>query len=105
MSAYPATTYVSLIPKRPDIMGDPDKVIKFYNFLDCLIGSIRRNTITAIRTINLGSLCIQYLYAPQIHDNLSSERITFTGNSSSKEGEFSLIKIDATSICLVLTSG
>jgi hypothetical protein len=69
--------------------------------LDRLIAGIKDNTIAAIETINPGSLCIQqYLYAPQIHYNLSGKPIAFIGNSSNKEGEFSLIKIDVTSICL-----
>jgi hypothetical protein len=91
---------MGLIPKKPNITGNLDQVIKFDNFLDCLIGGIRGNTITAVGTINPGSLCIQYLYAPHIHCNLSGKRITFIGNSSNKEGEFSLIKINVTSICL-----
>jgi hypothetical protein len=68
--------------------------------LDHLISGIRGNTIVAIGTINPGSLCIQYLDTPQIHYNLSSEPIAFIENSSNKEGEFSLIKINVTSICL-----
>ncbi len=65
-----------------------------------MIGGIKANTISAIGTINPGSLCTQYLYAPQIHFNLAGEPIAFNGNSSNKIGEFSLIKIDVTSICL-----
>jgi hypothetical protein len=68
--------------------------------MGCLIGGIRGNTIAAIRTINPGTLCIQYLHAPQIHYNLSCKPIVFIGNSSNKEEEFSLIKIDITSIHL-----
>ncbi len=65
-----------------------------------MIGGIKANTIFAIGTINPGSLCTQYLYAPQIHFNLAGESTAFIGNSSNKMGEFSLIKIDITSICL-----
>jgi hypothetical protein len=100
MSASPAPTYMGSILKRPDIMGAPNQVFKFDNFLDRLIGSIKRNTIAAIGTISPGSLCIQYLYAPQIHNNLSGQPIAFIGNLSNKEGEFSLIKINIMSICL-----
>jgi hypothetical protein len=57
--------------KRPNITGDPNQVFKFDNFLDRLIGGIKANTISAIRTINLGSLSTQFLYAPQIHFNLA----------------------------------
>ncbi len=52
------------------------------------------------QAINPGSLCTQYLYAPQIHFDLAGKPIAFIGNSSNKIGEFSLIKIDFTSICL-----
>jgi hypothetical protein len=75
-------------PKRPDTMGAPDKVFKFNNILDRLIGGIKANTISAIGAINLGSLCTQYLYAPQIHFNLAREPIAFIGNLSNKMGEF-----------------
>jgi hypothetical protein len=87
-------------PKRPDIMGAPDQVFKLNNFLDCLIGGIKANTILTIGTINPGSLCTQFLYAPQIHFNLAGEPIAFIGNLSNKMGKFSLIKINVTSICL-----
>ncbi len=58
MSASTKTTYTGLIPKMSDITVAPNQVFKFNNFLDCLIGSIRGNTIATIRTINPGSLYI-----------------------------------------------
>jgi hypothetical protein len=51
-------------PKRPDITGAPDQVFLFNNFLERLIEGIKANTISVIRTINPGSLCTQYFYAP-----------------------------------------
>jgi hypothetical protein len=92
------TTYTASYTKRPDIMGAPDQVFKFDNFLDCLIGGA--NTISAIWTINPGSPCTQFLYAPQIHFNLAGNPFAFTENSSNKMGKFSLIKINVMSICL-----
>ncbi len=65
-----------------------------------MIEGIKANTISAIGTINPGSLCTQFIYAPQILFNLAGEPIAFIGNSSNKMGEFSLIKIDVTSIHL-----
>jgi hypothetical protein len=100
MSVTANTNYMASFPKRPDITGAPDQVFKFNNFLNCLIGGIKANTISAIGTINPGSLCTQFLYATQIHFNLAGNPIVFIGNSSKKMGEFSLIKIDVTSICL-----
>jgi hypothetical protein len=81
-------------------MGAPNQVFQFNNFLEHLIGGIKGNTISAIGTINPGSLCTQYLYAPQIHFNLAGVPIAFIKNLSNKMGEFCLIKIDVTSICL-----
>jgi hypothetical protein len=100
MSITADTTYTASFPNRPDITVALDQVFKFDNFLDCLIGGIKANATSTIGTINPGSLCTQYLYAPQIHFNLAGNPIAFIGNSSNKKGEFSLIKIDVTSICL-----
>jgi hypothetical protein len=100
MSDTANTTYMASFPKRPDITGAPDQVFQFNNFLERLIGGIKTNTISTIGTINPGYLCSQYLYAPQIHFNWAGKPIAFIGNSSNKMREFSLIKIDVTSICL-----
>jgi hypothetical protein len=97
MSITANTPYTASFPKRPNIRGAPNQVFKFNNFLDCLIGGIKANTISAIRTINLGSLCTLFPYAPQIHFNLDGNPIAFIGKSSNKMGEFSLIKINVTS--------
>jgi hypothetical protein len=100
MSVTSNTPYTASFPKRPDISGAPNQVFQFNNFLERLIGGIKANIISAIGTINPGSLCTQYLYAPQIHFNLAGKSIAFIGNLSNKMGEFSLIKIDVTSIHL-----
>jgi hypothetical protein len=77
MSVTANTTYTASFPKRPDITGAPDQVFHFNNFLERLIGGIKAKTIFAIGTINPGSLCTQYLYAPQIHFNLAGKPIAF----------------------------
>jgi hypothetical protein len=77
MSVTANTTYTASFPKRLNIMGAPDQVFQFNNFLECLIGGIKAKTISAIGTINTGSLCTQYLYAPQIHFNLVGKPIAF----------------------------
>ncbi len=100
MSITANTTYMASFPKRLDITGAPNQVFKFDNFLDCLIRGIKANTISAIRTINPGSLCTQFLHASQIHFNLAGNPIAFIGNLFSKMGKFSLIKINVTSVCL-----
>jgi hypothetical protein len=80
MSVTANTNYMASFPKRPDITGAPDQVFQFKNFLERLIRGIKANTISAIGTINPGSLCTQYLYAPQIHFNLARKPIAFIGN-------------------------
>jgi hypothetical protein len=100
MSFTANTTYMASFPKRANITGAPDKVFKFYNFLYHLIRGIKANTIFFIETINPGSLCTQFLYAPQIHLNLAGNPIAFIGNLSNKMGKFSLIKINVMYICL-----
>ncbi len=100
MSITANTTYMASFPKRPDITRAPNPVFKFDNFLDRLIGGIKANTISAIGTTNLGSICTQYLYAPQIHFSLAGKPIAFIGNLSNKMGKFSMIKINVMSICL-----
>jgi hypothetical protein len=44
MSVTANTTYTASFPKRPNIMGAPNQVFKFDNFLDHLIGGIKANT-------------------------------------------------------------
>jgi hypothetical protein len=97
MSVTANTTYTASFPKRPNITGAPDQVFQFNNFLEHWIGGIKANTISAIGTINLGSLCTQYVYAPQIHFNLAGKPIAFIRNLSNKMSEFSSIKINVTS--------
>jgi hypothetical protein len=100
MSVTANTTYMASFSKRPNIMGAPDQVFQFNNFLEHLIGGIKANTISAIGTINPGSLCTQYLYAPP--DPFQSGRRTHCLHWKLVQqiGKFSLIKIDITSICL-----
>ena len=92
------TSYTTSIPKRPDITGKPDQVFQFENFMDHLIGGIRAGTIAALGTVVPGSLSLQYLYAPQLHCNLSGKPIAIIGNFSNKPGKFTMIKIDVASI-------
>jgi hypothetical protein len=84
MSVTANTTYTASIPKRPNITGAPDQVFKFDNFLDHLIVGIKANTIPTIGTINPGSLCTQFLYAPQIHFNLAGDPVVFIGTHPTK---------------------
>ena len=80
MTISTETTYVTSFPKRNNITGAPNQVFKFDNYLDYLTGGVRAKTIAAIGIINPGSLCLQYLFTPQIHYNLSGAPIAFVGN-------------------------
>jgi hypothetical protein len=100
MSIDTTRYYTDSYPQHPDIMGVPDQVFEFDNSLEYLLGDIRANTISTIGTLNAGSMCIQYLYAPQVNYDLSGTPLAIIGNSSNKKGEFSLIKIDMASFRL-----
>ncbi len=80
MSNTIVTAYTTSIPKRPDLMGKPDQVFIFTNFMDHLIGGIKAKTITALGTVAPGSLGLQYLHAPQLHCNLSGKPVAIIGN-------------------------
>jgi hypothetical protein len=66
--------------------------------MDHLIRGIRAGTIAALSTVVPGSLSLQYLYAPQLHYNLSGKLIAVIGNCLNKPGKFTMIKIDVASI-------
>ena len=100
MSVDTVSYYTDSYQQRPNITGAPDQVFKFNNFLEYLLGGIKANTISAIGTLNAGSMCIQYLYAPQVHYDLSGTPLAIIGNLSNKKGEFSLIKVDIASFRL-----
>jgi hypothetical protein len=70
------TTYMASFPKRNNFTGTPNQVFKFDNLLNSLLGGINSNTIAAIETINPVSLCVRYLFAPQIHYNLDISQIS-----------------------------
>jgi hypothetical protein len=91
----PATHYTKLYPKRGDLTGSPDQAYNLLpaKYFDHILGGIGTGTITALGTIALGSYNLSYIYAPQVHTDLSSNFIGFVGNASNKIGEFSCIHI------------
>ncbi len=99
MSITANTIYTASFSKRPNITGALDQVFEFDNFMDRLIGGIIANTISAIGTINPLYVPNSFI-PPQIHFNLAGNPIAFIRNLSNKTGQFSLIKINVTSICL-----
>jgi hypothetical protein len=48
------TKYTALLPKRPNIVGSPDQVYHFNNFLTALIKGIDNGIIAAIGTVDSG---------------------------------------------------
>jgi hypothetical protein len=58
-----------------------------------ILGGIGAGTIAALGTVAPGSYNLYYIYAPQVHTDLSGNFIGFVGNASNKIGEFSCIHI------------
>ncbi len=100
MSVTANTTYTAFFLKRPNITGAPDQVFKFNNFLDHLMGGIKANTISTIGTINPGSLCTQFLYAPSNPFQPCQGPHCLHWKCVQQNGWVHLIKINVTSICL-----
>jgi hypothetical protein len=90
-----ATHYTKLYPKQDNLTGSPDQA---YNLLPAkyfyhILGGIGAGTIAALGTVALGSYNLSYIYAPQVHTDLSRNFLIFVGNASNKIGEFSCIHI------------
>jgi hypothetical protein len=90
-----ATYYIKLYPKQGNLTGSPDQA---YNLLPAkyfnhILGGIGSSTIAALGTVAPGSYNLSYIYAPQVHTNLSRNFLGFVGNASNKIGEFSCIHI------------
>jgi hypothetical protein len=61
---------------------------------------IQTKTITALGTVTPGSTTLQHLFNRMIHHDLTGNLTTIIGNSSNKQGEFSLVKVDLASFHL-----
>jgi hypothetical protein len=90
-----ATHYTKLYPKQGNLTGSPDQA---YNLLPAkyfnhILGDIGAGTITALGTVAPGSYNLSYIYAPQVHTDLSGNFLGFVGNASNKTGEFSCVHI------------
>jgi hypothetical protein len=71
------------------------KLITFLpqKYFDHILGGIGASTIAALGTVTPGSYNLSYIYAPQVHTNLSRNFLGFVGNASNKIGEFSCVHI------------
>ncbi len=90
-----AAHYTKLYPKQGDLTGSPDQACNLLaaKYFDHILGGIGAGTIAALGTVAPGSYNLSYIYAPQIHINLSGNFLGFVGNASNKIGEFSCIHI------------
>jgi hypothetical protein len=90
-----ATHYTKLYPKQGNLTGSPDQAYNFLptKYFDHILGGIGAGTIAALGTVALGSYNLSYIYAPQVHTNLSGNFLGFVENASNKIGEFSCVHI------------
>jgi hypothetical protein len=90
-----ATHYTKLYPKQGDLTGSPDQAYNLLpaKYFDHILGGIGAGTIDALGTVAPGSYNLSYIYAPQVHTDLSGNFLGFVGNASNKIGEFSCIHI------------
>jgi hypothetical protein len=91
----PATYYTKVYPKQGDLTGSSEQV---YNLLPAkyfnhILGGIGAGTIASLGTVAPGSYNLSYIYAPQVHTDLSGNFIGFVGIAFNKIGEFSCIHI------------
>jgi hypothetical protein len=91
----PATYYTKLYPKQGDLTGSSDQAYNLCpaKYVNHILGGIGAGTIPALGTVAPGSYNLSYIYAPQVHTDLSGNFIGFVGNASNKIGEFSCIHI------------
>jgi hypothetical protein len=90
-----ATHYTKLYPKQGNLAGFPDQAYNLLaaKYFDHVLGGIGASTIAALGTVAPGSYNLSYIYALQVHTNLSGNCLGFVGNASNKIGEFSCIHI------------
>jgi hypothetical protein len=86
-----ATHYTKLYPKQGNLPGSPDQAYNLLpaKYFDHIFEGIGAGTITALGTVALSSDNLTYIYAPQVHTDLSKNFLGFVGNASNKIGELS----------------
>jgi hypothetical protein len=90
-----ATYYTKLYLKGGNLTGSPDQAYNLLpaKYFDHILGGIGAGPIAALGTVAPGSYKFSYIYAPQVHTDLSGNFIGFVGNASNKIGEFSCVHI------------
>jgi hypothetical protein len=68
-----ATQYNKLYPKQGNLTGSPDQAYNLLaaKYFDHILGGIGAGTIATLGTVALSSYNLSYIYAPQVHTNLS----------------------------------
>jgi hypothetical protein len=90
-----ATHYTKLYPKQGNHTSSPDQayILLPTKYFDHILGGIGAGTIATLGTVASSSYNLSYIYAPQVHTNLSGNYLGFVGNTSNRIGEFSCIHI------------
>jgi hypothetical protein len=90
-----ATHYTKLYSKQGVLTGSLDQAYNLLpaKYFDHILGGIGVGIIAALGTVTLGSYNLSYIYAPQLHTNLSANFLGFVGNASHRIGEFSCVHI------------
>jgi hypothetical protein len=97
----PPSFFTELFPKHPEVTGIPNQVFFFAeDFGTMVLKLIQTRTIAALGMVTPGPTTLQYLFDPMIHHYMTGNQTTIIGNSSNKQGEFSLVKIDIVSFRL-----
>jgi hypothetical protein len=80
----PATYYTKLYPKQGDLTNSLEQAYNLLpaKYFDHILGGIGAGTIAALGTVAPGSYNLSYIYAPQVHTDLSGNFIGFVGNAS-----------------------
>jgi hypothetical protein len=86
--------------RRPHRSPDQAYNLLAAKYFDHILGGIGASTIAALGTVAPGSYKLSYIYAPQVHTDLSGNFLGFVGNASNKIGEFSCVHIHKDSLGL-----
>jgi hypothetical protein len=93
--------FTELLPKHPEVTRTPNQVFFFAkDFGTMVLKLIQTKTTAALGTVNPGSTTLQYLFDPMIHHDLTGNPTKIISDSSNKQGEFSLVKVNIASFRL-----
>jgi hypothetical protein len=93
--------FTELLPKHPEVTGTPAQVFSSTkDFGTMVLKLVQTKTIAAFGMVTPGSTTLQYLFDPMIHYDLTGNPTTIIGNTSNKQEEFSLVKVDIASFHL-----